>query len=400
MRGIILAVGMAGLCGVVGGCRSGEPEEPWAPTKPDVDYNRPLPPGKLALRKISPENYPDFRRAFGDRDGLKEAIDHSLDYLSRPSSRRYFPYGVITHEQAQASLEEFLRVLDEAHNRDQFDELIRRRFDVYQSVGYDGRGAVHFTGYYTPIFDGRKQPDGRFRYPLYGLPPDLVKDAEGRTLGRRTADGQIVRYWTREEIETRRPLAGQEIAWLADPFETYIVTVQGSVRLRLEDGSLWELGYAGNTGHDYVSIGRLMVQDGVIDGNDLSLPTMMAYFDKHPDAVAHYCRQNPRYVFFKESSGGPFGSINVPVTADRTIATDKEVFPRACLAFLDCGLPALVDGRMSNREQARFVLDQDTGGAIRAAGRSDVYFGVGPTAEILAGRANSDGALYYLFVKP
>ncbi len=385
---------------VLGGCRAERVEPAWRPpAKETVDYSRPLPPGALALRRLPPEQYPDFGPAFNDRAALAEATNHSLAYLSRPSSQRYYPYGEISHARAVASLRAFLDVLAAADSPEQFDALLRQRFDVYQSVGYDDRGSVHFTGYYTPIFEGRKRPDARFRYPLYELPPELVKDDEGRTLGRRLPDGRVVPCWTRRDIERDGVLAGHEIAYLADPFEAYVATVQGSVKLRLADGQLWELGYAGNNGHEYRSVGRLLVESGAIGRNELSLGRMMEYFRAHPEQVPRYTWQNPRTVFFKPVSGGPFGSLNVPVTARRTIATDKQVFPRAALALVVAELPARLGERIVEVPQTFFALDQDTGGAIRAAGRCDVYYGVGESAAELAGRVASDGRLYYLFVK-
>lgn len=389
------------LLGVVAftGCKQPLKEEAWQPRKVEKDYGRPLPPGKLALRKIPPEQYPDFSRGYYDQAGLETAIRHSLDYLSRPSSRRYYPYGDIPHERAVASLHAFLEVLRAARSPEDLDAMIRDRFDVYQSVGWDGRGTVFFTGYYSPIFEGRKQRDASFRYPLYKAPPDLMKDSEGLTLGRRTSDGTIVPYYSRREIEEGGLLAGREIAWLRDPFQAYVVTVQGSAKLRLADGSLYEIGYAGNNGHEYRSVGLRLVEDGVISRNELSLQAMLAYFNSHPDQVYRYCWENPRYVFFKETVGGPFGSINVPVTPFRSLATDKAVFPRACLAFIDTQLPRREAGSVRTVPYAGFLLDQDTGGAIRAAGRSDIYMGVGSEAEALAGRTGAEGQLYYLFVK-
>ena len=376
-------------------------EEAWRPpaVEVDKDYGRALPPGMLALRKIPPEEYPDFSRGYYDRAGLKTAINHSLDYLSRPSSRRYFPYGDISHERAVASLRAFLEVLQNARSPEELDSVIRQRFDVYQSVGWDDRGTVFFTGYYSPIFEGRKTRDATFRYPLYALPPDLEKDAEGQTLGRRTPDGRLAPYPSRREIEEGGLLAGREIAWLKDPFEAYVVTVQGSAKLRLADGSLYEIGYAGNNGHEYASIARRMIEDGAIERDELSLQSMLAYFHAHPEQVTHYCWQNPRYVFFQETTGGPYGSINVPVTPFRTLATDKAVFPRACLTFIQTPLPRRTPDGVHTAPYAGFLLDQDTGGAIRAAGRADIYMGVGAEAEALAGRTGAEGQLYYLFVK-
>ncbi len=396
MRRWILAVMTVAASVVVSGCH--KPEAGLAPMK---DYSRPLPPGELALRKLTnPADYPDFSRDYYDRAALYQATQNSLEYLSKPSSRKYFPYGEITHEQAVASLRRFGDLIQQVQSMKELDQAIRDEFDVYQSVGCDDLGTVYFTGYYCPIFDGRKQRDDQFRYPLYGLPDDLEKDAEGRTLGRKLPDGRIVPYPTRAEIQQSNMLAGKEIAWLKDPFEAYVVTVQGSAKLRLADGSLYELGYAGNNGHEYTSVGRMMVDDGVIDKNELSLQAMIDYFKEHPQDVQRYCWVNDRYVFFKESPGGPFGSINVPVLPYRSLATDKEVYPRACLAFLKTNLPKVQNRRLKQMPYAAFALDQDTGGAIRAAGRCDIFMGIGGKAEALAGRTGAEGKLYYIFLKP
>ncbi len=377
--------------------------EPWTPREPisappEKDYSRPLAPGQLALRKIPPSQYPDFSQGYQNRAGLAESIQQSLVYLAKPSSQRYFPYGDVTHERAVDSLNVFLRILSQAQSPQEFDDLIKRNFEVYESVGWDDRGTVFFTGYYTPIFDGRLQPEGPFVYPLYKAPPDLVKDDEGRTLGRRLPDGQTVPFPTRREIESTGMLRGLEIAFLRSPFETYVVNVQGSARLRLADGSLYELGYAGNNGHDYRPIAKQMIDDGVIRRDELSLQTLLRYFEQHPDQIARYTWLNDRYIFFKQTSGGPFGSIGVPVTPYRTIATDKEVFPRAGLAYLVTQVPG--PGGTAPTRFMQFACDQDTGGGIRAAGRCDIFIGIGDGAEAVAGRVGSEGRLYYVFVRP
>lgn len=382
----------------LGGCNKNSTPPMYEPLK---DYSRPLPPGALALRKLTdPADYPDFSTDRYNQAALYEAIQNSLAYLAKPSSQKYFPYGEITHAAAVASLRRFGDLVQQRRSPEEINEIIRAEFDVYQSVGYDDRGTVFYTGYYCPIFDGRKTRDARFRYPLYRLPPDLVKDGEGITQGRKMPNGSLAPYPTRRHIEESGMMAGQEIAWLADPFETYVVTVQGSAKLRMADGSLYEIGYAGNNGHEYTSVGKMMVEEGLIDANDLSLQSMMAYFKSHPQDVQRLCWVNNRYVFFKEASGGPYGSINVPVIPFRSIATDKEVFPRACVAFLDTKVPHIRDGQVSVEPYGAFALDQDTGGAIRAAGRCDIFMGIGPGAEALAGRTGAEGGLYYIFIKP
>jgi membrane-bound lytic murein transglycosylase A len=384
---LVLPIAVAAL--PPSGCK--KPDQPLPLGSLTKDYDRPLGPGEFALRKIDPSQYPKFGDGWYKAKGvgLREAIANSLHYLGKPSSQKYFPLGPITHEKAVASLTLFLATLDQANSPEALDELIRRDFDVYMSVGCDDDGTVLFTGYYSPIFDGSLTQTEQFTVPLYRLPPDLQKDEEGNPLG-----GP---YKTRQEIETGGALAGQEIAWLGDRFEAYVFTVQGSGFIRLPDGQLHEIGYAGHNGHEYTAIGREMVKDGKIDRYKLSLDTLIRYFKENPADLDHYLFMNQRYVFFQEARGGPYGCLGERVIPYHSIATDKEIFPRACLAFTDTRVPDRPGE--SKRRFRQFVLDQDRGAAIRAPGRTDIYMGVGEEAGKMAGFTYSEGKLYYLFAK-
>jgi len=365
------------------------------------EYTRQLPPGELALRKITnPAEIPDFTSGCYDLSNLKMSANNSLNYLKKPSSKQFFPYGDITHKQAEDSLKAFIKLVDSGSRGAQLNAAIRDQFDVYISVGCDDEGTVLFTGYYTPIFDGSKTTTERFKYPLYSQPEDLVKSSNGDILGRRGADGQTIPYPPRAEIESSNMLKGKELFWLGDPFEAYIAHVQGSARIRLTDGNLVTVGYAATNGHEYHSIAQQMVEDGKISKDQLSLSSMIAYFKANMNEVAEYTRLNPRFVFFRIENGPPRGSINEPVTTLRTIATDKSIYPRACLAFLDVPLPRAMGGDVFQDPYKGFALDQDTGGAIRAAGRCDVYMGQGDMAGKMAGQTYKEGRLYYLFIKP
>jgi membrane-bound lytic murein transglycosylase A len=376
------------------GCRSRRVE-------PKIEYDRPLPPGQLALRKITdPNQYPDFSPGWRDLDSFASAVQKSLSYLSKPSSRQYFPYGEINHERAVKTLDTLLTLVDSGTRSDEINGLVRAHFEVYESVGCDENGTVLFTGYYTPILEGSFQQTPVYRYPLYKMPTDLVKGPDGQTLGRRETDGRIVAYPTRAEIDESGSLRGQQLLWLKDPFEAYIAHVQGSAKIRLPDGRIVTAGYAANNGQEYQSVSKMLIDDGRIPGDRMSLAAMIDYFKAHPNEVATYVRRNPRYVFFQIGEGPPRGSLNEPVTAWRTIATDKSIFPRACPAFIATTLPQMERGVMVSRPYSGFALDQDTGGAIRAAGRCDVYMGVGDEAGQLAGQTYQEGRLYYLFLKP
>lgn len=372
-------------------------------TRPEpisTPYDRPLPPGMHALRKITdPAQIPDFTMACLDLRDLREAIANSLSYLSKPSSLGFFPSGEITHAKAVESLEAFLDMLESGVRGRQLNQAIQEQFDVYISIGCDDRGTVLFTGYYTPIFEGSTARTERFKYPLYEQPDDLVKGPNGEILGRRTSDGRVTPYPQRAVIEAARIMRGKELIWLGDAFEAYIAHVQGSAKVRLPDGQLTTVGYAANNGHEYRSVGEAMVKDGAIGSDQLSLSAMIEYFRANPDQVDTYVRRNPRFVFFRDEDGEPRGSLNEQVTSMRTIATDKSIFPRGCLGFISTTLPLAIGGRAVNQPYSGFVLDQDTGGAIRAPGRCDVYMGVGDMAGKLAGQTYQEGRLYYLFVK-
>lgn len=364
-------------------------------------YDRPLAPGQLALRKITnPADIPDFTDACHNLTNLSAAIDNSLNYLKKPSSRRFFPYTDITHEHAVRSLMAFKDLLNSGLTGRQLNDAIRRRFDVYESVGCDDAGTVLFTGYYTPIFDGSTTQTAQFQYPLYRQPDDLVKGNEGQILGRRTPDDQITPYPARAEIENSNMLAGSEIVWLDDPFKCYVAQVQGSAIIRLPDGQPVTYGYAANNGYDYVSINKILVNEGKITSDRLNLDSLIDFFKANSSLVRQYTQLNPRFVFFKQSSDStPRGSLNEMVLPYRTLATDKSVFPRACLTFFTTKLPRQIGNQTYIDPFAGFALDQDTGGAIRAAGRCDIYLGIGDEAGKLAGQTYQEGRLYYLFLK-
>lgn len=368
---------------------------------PVPDYARPLPEGKLALVKIThPSRLPDFKPAFRRMTMLREAIDHSLNYFQHRSSKDYYPYLDITHDRAVATLRAFRELIGRAKSPPEFQEAIRAQYDVYQSVGWDGRGSVLFTGYCQPIYDARLKRDATYRYPLYKRPPDLVTDKlTGVCAGRRTHSG-IVPYYTRKEIETQNLLAGQELVYLKGRLEAFIVHVQGSALLRLPDGSKYEIGYHGKTDRPYASIREALVRDGKIDANTASLTTIKAYFQAHPEDLDRYLHLNESYVFFMPRVGGPFGSLGVPVTPYHTLATDKKVYPRGCLAMVATELPSAdAQGHVESLPFVNFMLDQDTGGYIRAAGKADIFLGTGERAELLAGHMRSEGKLYYIVLK-
>jgi membrane-bound lytic murein transglycosylase A len=392
---ILLAVVLTTLVFIVVGCQ-----------KPRAriiapQYDRPLAPGQLALRKITnPAEIPDFTDGCHDLANLSVSIDNSLDYLKKPSTRQFFPYADITHQRTVDSLTAIKDLLKSGLTGRQLNDAIRQRFDVYESVGCDDAGTVLFTGYYTPIFDGSTVKTARFQYPIYRKPDDLVKGDQGQILGRKAANGSISPYPARAEIENSNMLAGNEIVWLDDPFKVYIAHVQGSAVIRMPDGQLVTYGYSANNGHEYKGINKQLINDGKIPPDRVNLDSMIDFFKANSALVRQYTQLNPRFIFFRQTTdSAPRGSLNEPVTAYRSIATDKSIFPRACLTFFSTKLPRNIAGQTYIDPYAGFALDQDTGNAIRAAGRCDIYLGIGDDAGKLAGQTYQEGRLYYLFLK-
>jgi membrane-bound lytic murein transglycosylase A len=382
---VLLALACAGACKSI------------APGKPRPDYGRPLPEGAPALLPLGPnEPRPDWSGEWAKRDEILPALEHSIFYMRRPVARKFYPQAGIEHETAWLSLERFRELLRDSPLGVSFARSIDREFDVYKSAGWDGAGGgVLFTGYCTPILKGALESSAQFSHPLYALPPDLEKSPDGEIIRWKTASGRTLPYPNRRVLEASSLLKDKdlELAWLADPLDAYIAHVNGSAFIELPDGTLHRLGYAGKNGRQYVSLGKELIEAGEIPREEMSLPAIRAWGRRtDPAKVKEFLDKQDSYVFFQPIDGNPHGCLDVEVTRGRSLATDKTLFPRAALCFVDTQV-----GDATKFQQ--FVFDQDRGGAIRTAGRADIYLGIGPDAEGEAGRTQGEGQLYYLFLK-
>jgi len=386
------------LCMAVA-CESPEKVEPEGP-----DYSRELAPGESALRKLGPDDpLPDLGAAWRVRDPfLTQALDRSIEYFQAPSSKlRMEPWTrYTTWDQAAASVVAFRQILQESTDERSFIDRIVKEFDIWQTVGYNGQGIVLFTGYYTPEFKGSLTRTDEFRYPLFKRPADLVTDpVTGEPQGRRGASGTVEPWPTRKELIERNTFAGNELVWLASPMDVYIIEVNGSAKILLPDNSNLYIGYAGKTGRPYVGLGKSMVDAGLIARDKLSLKAILDEYERRPDAVMALVWKNENMVFFTTYDGGnwPAGSLGVRVTEKESLATDKKVYPPGGVLLVDTQSINFGGGKQVFR---RFMLDQDTGGAIKAPGRADIYMGQGKAAEILAGGQYAEGTMFYFFLKP
>ncbi len=339
----------------------------------------------------------------GDRQRLLQAIDHSLRYLRTPKAQQdYAAYtapgqpgaslGSHLHQRVIRSLERFRHLLLTSRSAAELQAAVKREFVFYQSVGTDGQGRVAFTGYYAPTYRASLVPTSEYRYPLFRRPPNFERWPEPHPtrLELEGADGQ---QWG------NGPLKGLELVYLRDRLEAFLVHVQGSAELQLPDGRRLTVGYAGKTNHPYTSIGQELIKDGKIPREELTLPRLIAYFQAHPSELERYLPRNASFIFFENTQGRPpSGSLSTPVIPERSIATDKSLMPPGALAIIETEIPMNVAGQWQPQPMSRFVLDQDTGSAIRGPGRVDIFMGTGDVAKARAGLINTPGQLYYLLL--
>ncbi len=257
-----------------------------------------------------------------------------------------------------------------------------------------GDGRTFATGYYEPEIEGSRTPQPGYA-PIYRLPPDLVRCTRpDGTAGRGRIDqtGTCVLYYTRAEIEDGA-LAGKglELAWAMDPVDLFFLEIQGSGRIRLEDGSVIRVGYAGQNGRDYAAIGRLLRDRGILPPGGASMPAIKDWIRANPDQGRDLMRENLSYVFFKELTGpGPLGALNVPVTPRATVAADPNYVPLGAPIFLH---------KADRREIDGLWVAQDTGGAIKGPNRFDTFWGAGPEAVEIAGGMSASGEALILIPK-
>lgn len=260
----------------------------------------------------------------------------------------------------------------------QDDVSARSFFELFFKPVIVGKPPALFTGYFEPELDGSPVRTGRFQYPIYRRPPEL-------------RDGTV--YHSREAIENGA-IAGRglELAWLDDPVDVYFLQVQGSGRIRMTDGTVIRVGYAGANGHAYRSVGQEMIRRGTHTMDQVSAPEIANYVRSNPGSGKELLYTNPSYVFFRkiatlQPKDGPIGAMGRSITALRSVAIDPK--------FTRLGAPVWIekDGRAPIR---RLMVAQDTGGAIKGMQRADIFYGTGAGAGDAAGTVKDPGRMVLL----
>lgn len=283
--------------------------------------------------------------------------------------------------------------------------LLKQHFQPHTLIGLQGKNEGLITGYYEPTLRGSFSRDATYHYPLYKRPEqmltidfgDRLPELKKQRLRGRIENNRVVPFYSRQEIDsTKQPLKGEELLWIDDPNAAFFLHIQGSGRVELPDGSLVGVGYADQNGQPYYAIGKALVKRGHIDVADISLQSIRAWLESNPAKANEIKNLNPSYIFFTlrhDMENGPRGSLNVPLTPERSIAVDRSIIPLGTPVWVDTELPK------SKQPYQRLMIAQDTGGAIRGPVRADVFFGRGERAEQLAGHMKQRGQLYALIPK-
>ncbi len=392
---------LATLVALANECAAGErPNQPLNPLKAKM-----MTPAPLTFRPVAFAALPGW--AEDDHAAAFKAFRHSCDKLRLQANAKQ-------PVKRQPTPPDLLRVCDLAVQlaapvtKATAKHFFEREFMPHAVVHGEQPGML--TGYYEPVLDGSRVANSRFKIPVYGRPQELINlvdetERGAKSIGlthARQSDKGPVPFATRMEID-QGALAGNglELLYLADPVDKFFMQIQGSGRIRLSDGSLVRLAYAGKNGHPYTSVGRYLIDQNIIGAESMTLDALGQWLRADPKRGRDAMWQNKSYVFFRELQGsndsGAIGALDIPLTAGRSLAVDP--------AYHTLGLPIHVSApTLTHATKSggfhRLMIAQDVGSAIKGPERGDIYFGSGPAAGKLAGVTKQPGTFVVLLPKP
>lgn len=365
---------------------------------------------EAAIERIEKDRWP-LMTDEGDTGRLRDAVSASIAYYERLPGERPVFFGAdrYTAEDLAAGLRRFRDYLEKEPSADEINAFVRENGKLYAYREGSDPVNVLFTGYFEPELAGSRNPCEKYRYPVYARPEDLVvvrlssfpvACEPERIVGRFTGK-EVVPYYSRQAIdEGAIEEKALPLAWVDDPVALFFLHVQGSGRVALESGGDIHLHFDVSNGRPYRSIGRHLIDAGAIEAADMSMQAIAGYIRDNPDEAWSVLHYNPRYIFFKSGKQGAVGSLNVPLTPERSLAMDPSVSPPGTLLFIETRRP--VRGASGDIEKwedfSGFALNQDTGAAIRGPRRADLFWGSGDYAETAAGHMQHPGRVYFVVI--
>lgn len=347
-----------------------------------------------------------------DFSGLNDAITHQRRVLrNKPETMMRFGTVTISRGAYSDALDKLSAVLQDSRTTSEKIRFIGENFRFFEIYGGSDWGEILLTSYFEPIIPGSLKKSARFSQPLYAKPADLVtidlqkfspRFKEESTLRARVHEGKVIPYYSRHEIDSKRALQGKglELCWV-DPIDAFFLQIQGSGTVTLANGQELFITYAEKNGHKYEPIGKFL-KDRIAP-----MPVTMQRIEAlartmSPQEKAELFEKNPSYVFFTKSKQRALTSLGVPATPGRTIAADPKFAPKGALALVTFSKPIFTE--TANHETveskgprvSRFVLDQDSGGAITGTDHIDLFWGRGDEAKKVAGVLQDQARILYL----
>jgi len=368
----------------------------------------PAPSPEQAFREATPPSLSDDLAL----DDLTEAIAADIQALKgSPDTIMRFGPRSITHQAYADALASLLKILSSTAPESDKLNYIRDNFTFMEFYGGERWGEVLLTSYFEPLLSGSRTRTKTLNYPLYKRPSDLVtiplasfseRFKDERALKARVDGSRAIPYYSRQEIDGKQKLAGRglELAWV-DPIDAFFLHIQGSGTVVFEHGEEAYITYADKNGHKYEPVGKFM--RNIIGSKKITMQRIeRALRSMSPLERDSYLFKNPSYVFFNRSEKRAITSLGVPATPGRTIAVDPRYAPKGALALLTFQKPIFGpnhtpgDDPVSYEKVSRFVLDQDSGGAITGTNRVDLFWGRGDSAKQYAGIIQDAARVVYL----
>ena len=381
---------------------------------------KPPPIQQSVLKKLSVSEYPDFieqldNQNLTDNQALINAIKQSLIYYNRVPEKKIFYFGkdFFYAKHIKKSIKTFLSFIEKNPPPKKINQFIRNNYLVYKAKGREKDCKVFFTGYYEPFLLGSLIKNNEYKYPIYSKPKDLVKVKSSPFskkykknppfMARINNKKRFVPYYSRKTINSIKNFhkKAKPIVWVNNRIDRFFLEIQGSGIVKLKQGGFIRVHYHASNGHPYRSIGKYLINKNQISKKKMSMQAIRKWLKNNPLKIDKVLNYNPSFVFFQKENDGPFGCLGVKVTPKRSIATDKSIFPKGALGFIETFMP--LKSKMEDPEKWKkysgFVLNQDTGGAIKGPGRADFFYGNGKYAEFAAGHMKHTGDLYFLVLK-